>query len=117
MIASTGIWGYVPIMIDQAKKKPLTQGIAVDGFASDMYASDEVKINWMKLINSSKFQWFVCEESGQSSSNVMTWITEFVRQQIMEKGEQAFFDHYLAWHSNKGYWQNEDVYGNLLGED
>lgn len=101
----------------EQQEKPPTQGVGVQGFAADMYAADNKKIDWMSLIKSPKFQWFAAEQSGNSSANPMTWITEYVRQQIAEKSEQVFFNDYSAWHSNKGYWQNEDVYGNLLGED
>lgn len=96
--------------------KPPTQGVGVEGFRADVYAADEVKVDWMKLIQSPKYQWFASEECGVTSSNVMAWITEFTRQQIEQKGEKAFFDLYCAWHNNKAHWKNEDVYGELLGE-
>lgn len=123
----SGTLAIIPLMLDQhgrrMKKmseeqiKPPTQGVVVGGFKADVYASDDKKIDWMSLIKSPKFQWFAAEQSENSSANPMTWITEYVRQQIAEKSEQVFFNDYSAWHSNKGYWQNEDVYGNLLGED
>jgi len=96
--------------------KPPTQGVSVDGFRADVYASDEEKIDWIKLIHLPKFQMFMCETISLSHANVMQWIGNNVRLKIQEMGETEFFNLYNAWHSNKGYWVNEDVYGNLLGD-
>ena len=39
----------------------------------------------------------------------------YVQDRIRSYGEQNFFDEYVSWHDEKGYWKGEDVYGQLLG--
>lgn len=101
--------------------KPPTQAVGVAGFKADLYASDiaqseEItKIEWHILINLPKFQMFCVEVARRSSDNIMQWITGFVQDQCYQD-EQAFFDAYVKWHDNKGYWKNEDSYGRLIGE-
>ena len=97
-------------------QKPPTQSVGVEGFKADLYASDIKKIDWHILIHLPKFQMFCVEHSKRSVDNVMQWIMGFVQDQCYQD-EQAFFDNYVQWHEAKGYWKNEDVYGQLIGEN
>lgn len=94
--------------------KPPTQSLGVVGFKADLYAADEVKIDWNTLLNTPKFQMYATEKTGRSIGNVMEWIVDFMRQDINQKGEQHAFQDYSTWHDKKGYWKNEDVYGHPL---
>lgn len=97
-----------------AKQKPPTQTVSTEGFSAELYASDEVKVDWNKLIQLPKFQMFACEQAKLSHTNVTQWIPNFVRSKIQELGDKSFFNLYSAWHSNKHYWDHETVYGELL---
>lgn len=99
-----------------SKVKPPTQSVGVSGFKADLYANDEQFVDWQKLIHLPKFQMFCVEHSRRSVDNVMQWIMGFVQDQCYQN-EQVFFDNYVQWHNQKGYWKNEDVYGQLIGEN
>ncbi|MCW8037947.1 hypothetical protein [Acinetobacter entericus] len=103
-------------MSTQDENKPATQTVGVVGAATDEYGIDSkpTGICWPTLVQVPKFQMFASELSRMSSGSVMEWITEFVFNQVKEKGEQAFFDEYAQWHDRKGYWNNETVYGELI---
>lgn len=94
--------------------KPPTQGIGVAGFKADLYASDEKHVAWEVLIHLPKFQMYAVEVSRLSHENVMEWIDGFMKDQVYEKGQKGFFNHYQQWHDAKGYWKNETVYGELI---
>jgi hypothetical protein len=97
--------------------KPATQAIGVVGFRADEYGND--KIRWDILIHLPKFQMFATEKSGMSygsCANVMEWIQGYMQDQIRIMSEKDFFNVYKKWHDEKGYWLNEDVYGQLMGE-
>ncbi len=98
--------------------KPPTQSVGVAGFKADLYANDEQNdeqfIDWQKLIHLPKFQMFVIEQSRMSVSNVMEWITGYVQDRCYESSK-PFFDQYVNWHNEKGYWKNETIYGVLIG--
>lgn len=96
--------------------KPPTQSVGVAGFKADLYASDIKKIDWHILIHLPKFQMYVVQMSGGSygtCGNVMEWIGGFVKGRI-SAGEKDFFQQYCDWHDQKGYWKQEDYYGNLI---
>ena len=93
--------------------KPPTQGVGVVGFKADVYAVDEVKINWPLLMTLPKFQMYCVELSRRHHGEVELWIGGFVKDKLME-GERVFFDQYCAWHDQKGYWKQEDYFGNLI---
>lgn len=76
-----------------------------------------LKHDWYVLINSSPFQMYCGELSGNSTANVEAWIGSFVENEIINKGEDVIFSNFSTWHSNKGCWKNEDVYGNIMGGD
>lgn len=101
-------------------QKPPTQSVGVSGFKADLYAIDEPVdaepiIDWQKLIHLPKFQMFVIEQSRMSVSNVMEWITGYVQDRCYESSK-PFFDQYVNWHNEKGYWKNETVFGDLIEE-
>lgn len=93
--------------------KPPTQGVGVSGFQADVYAADEEKINWPLLMSLPKFQMYCVELSRRHHGEVELWIGGFLQDRLME-GEKAFFQAYSDWHSKKGYWKNETVYGELI---
>lgn len=125
----SGIVGYTPIMLKQMEdirlmveknktEKPPSQGVGVQGFKADLYANNEVKIKWETLIHLPKFQMYVLETSGGlygTHSNVMEWIKGCVQDLIGSNGEKKVFEQYGEWHNKKDYWNNETVYGELLG--
>lgn len=96
--------------------KPEPIRIGVTGFKADVYASDEPKINWQALIPLPKFQQFCVEQSKLPYGTVMEWIVSYLQNAVHQHGEVAFFQHYQQWHDEKGYWHNETVYGQLIGE-
>lgn len=99
--------------------KPPTQSVGVAGFKADLYASDIKKIDWHILIHLPKFQMYVVQMSGGSygtHGNIMEWIKGYIQDRIQSYGEQNLFDEYVNWHDEKGYWKNEDYFGNLLAE-
>lgn len=96
--------------------KPPTQSVGVSGFKADLYASDIKKIDWHILIHLPKFQMYAVQMTGTSygqCGNVMEWIMDYVQDRIRSYGERNFFDEFVKWHDEKGYWISEDVYGNL----
>ncbi|PZU20060.1 MAG: hypothetical protein DI589_18940 [Shinella sp.] len=102
----------------ETKPKPPTQSVGVEGFKADVYANDvkngdEKVVDWQKLIHLPKFQMFVVEQSRMSVSNVMEWIAGYVQDRCYESPKD-FFEQYQQWHDEKGYWDKEDVYGNLF---
>ena len=101
----------------EATNKPTPITIGVQGFNADLYACDQKGIQWDKLIHLPKFQMYTVQMSGNAygySSNVMEWITDYIKDRIQSYGEQNLFDEYRKWHDEKGYWSNETVYGELI---
>ena len=100
-------------------QKPPTQSVGVAGFKADLYASDIKKIDWHILIHLPKFQMYAVEVAGIEYGhvgNVMEWIVGWMQDYIQSNGEQQLFDAYSKWHNEKGYWKQEDYYGNLINE-
>lgn len=98
----------------EKNQKPPTQGVGVQGFKADQYASDEVKIDWAILIHVPKYQMFVVEKSSLSHENIMEWVDGYTKDCIRGNGDQDFYNSYVQWHDQKGYWKNEDPYGVLI---
>lgn len=97
--------------------KPPAQAVGVAGFKADLYASDIKKIDWHILIHLPKFQMYAVQMTGGSygnCGNVMEWIMGYVQDRIQSYGERNFYDEYVKWHDAKGYWKNENVYGELV---
>ena len=100
--------------------KPPTQSVGVVGFKADLYGNDEKPIHWHVLVHLPKFQMYAIQMTGTSygqCGNVMEWIMGYVQDRIQSYGERNFFDEFVKWHDEKGYWKNEDVYGRLIGEN
>ena len=98
-------------------QKPPTQSVGVAGFNADLYASDIKKIDWHLLIHLPKFQMYAVQMTGGrygNCGNVMEWIMGYVQDRIQSYGERNFYDEYVKWHDAKGYWKNENVYGELV---
>lgn len=91
--------------------KPPTQKVDVSGFKADLYGNKEIR--WNVLIQLPKFQMFIIERSKKSYETVMDWIVDYIKSQIRDD-ESIFFDEYVNWHDQKGYWKNENVYGELV---
>lgn len=91
--------------------KPPTQKVDVSGFKADLYGNKEIR--WNVLIQLPKFQMFIIERSKKSYETVMDWIVDYIKSQIQDD-ESIFFDEYVNWHDQKGYWKNENVYGELV---
>lgn len=90
----------------------LTQRVGASGFNTERYA-EKNEIDWLALIQLPKFQMFVVEKTGKDSSKVMDWIYDYVQSQC-NKDAEALFQEYLHWHQLKGYWPDEDVFGQPL---
>lgn len=98
---------------DTVVVKPPTQGVGVTGFKADVYAADEIKINWPLLMTLPKFQMYCVELSKRHHGEVEMWMVGFLKDQVMQ-GEKVFFQAYCDWHDMKGYWKQEDHYGVLI---
>lgn len=90
--------------------KPPTQKVDVSGFKADLYGNKE--INWNILVQLPKFQMFLIERSKKPYDNVMDWIIDYLKNEIQD--ESMFFDEYVKWHDEKGYWAIETPYGELV---
>lgn len=101
---------------ESSKVKPPTQGVGVSGFRADVYANDEQKMDyrWGDLIHLPPFQMFAAETFNRGHGDVFEWIKGFVTDQVNTIGQEALFKKYSDWHSAKGYWKAEDVYGALI---
>lgn len=91
--------------------KPPTQKVDVSGFKADLYGNKAIR--WNVLIQLPKFQMFIIERSKKSYETVMDWIVDYIKSQIRDD-ESIFFDEYVNWHDQKGYWKNETIYGELV---
>lgn len=107
-VAAQGFEDLQPVI-----EKPPTQGVGVTGFNADLYAVDEKKIDWPFLMAQPKFQMYCVELSRKHHGEVEIWLGPFVQDELI-KGEKVFFQAYCDWHDKKGYWKNEDYYGNLI---
>ena len=97
--------------------KPTPMIIGAGGFESERLGNNQpnMQCRWDILIHLPKFQMFAVEKSRQSHGNVMEWIIGFVQDQCYQDAK-AFFESYEQWHKAKGYWANEDVFGQLITE-
>lgn len=93
------------VQMESIEPVPITMGAAID-----------LKHDWFRLLNSAPFQMYACEVTGNSFANVETWIVPFVEDKILSGGEDQVFTEYSTWHTNKGCWKNENVYGELIDE-
>lgn len=74
-----------------------------------------LKHDWVALINSAPFQMFCCEtraQGEQGTHNIEDWIKQTIEPEVLSD-ENKLFAEFEAWHTAKGYWPNETVYGEL----
>jgi hypothetical protein len=71
------------------------------------------KFDWPCLVGFPPFQMFVSEHSNEAIANIDEWIIDHVIGKLNAVGEDVFFQEYSDWHSAKGYWKNETVFGEL----
>lgn len=75
----------------------------------------DLKHDWFTLINSAPFQMFCCEtraQGEQGTHNIEDWIKQIIEPEVLSD-ENKLFKEFEAWHTAKGYWPNETVYGEL----
>ena len=102
--------------MEDVKPKPPTQGVGVGGISSEQFGNNE-GVRWHVLVHLPKFQMYAVEVAGSKYGhvgNVMEWIVGWMQDCIKSNGEQWLFDAYSKWHDLKGYWKQENVYGQLV---
>ncbi|UUN99211.1 hypothetical protein I9054_007100 [Acinetobacter bereziniae] len=75
----------------------------------------DLKHDWLTLINSAPFQMFCYETRAQGEqgiNNIEEWIKQTIEPEVLSD-ENKLFAEFEAWHTAKGYWPNETVYGEL----
>ena len=98
-------------------EKPPTLTIGVEGIEAKpmgVIGNMEFKHDWQRLSQIPKFQTFAFEQCKKPYDVIEEWIVPFILDHINASGEQYLFDSYVEWHDQKGYWKNEDSYGNLI---
>lgn len=113
--------------MSETKSKPPTIKISMDSVEPekiylgdnpvDQVAPIDVKINWNKLLGLPPFQMFLAEHCKQNICHVDKWIDAELSQMIRIRNEENVFQLYCDWHSAKGWWENETVYGEVKGSD
>lgn len=93
------------VQVESIAPEPITMGGGI-----------ELKNDWFRLLNSAPFQMYVCEVTGNSYGNVEEWIVPYVEDRILSEGEDKMFLEYSDWHSEKGCWKKETVYGDLIAD-
>jgi len=84
-----------------ADTKPEPIRVGVEGFvAFDAKTQMPAAIPWGRVLGLPAFQMFMAERHG------VTNMASF-------KPQPELFDEYCQWHSEKGYWPDEDPLGNL----
>lgn len=105
--------GISAISLKSVPAKPPTQGVGVIGINDSVFGADTSGIRWGCLIHVPKFQMFCVERFKKESGTVMDWIIPSVKTEL-EKDVATFFKEYTDWHDAKGYWKNENPYGELI---
>ncbi len=102
---------------EKTATKPPTQSIGVSsieaGQMGEIGGASFVH-DWRRLSTVPKFQTYAHEQCKQPYDQVDQWIEPFILDVINTSGEQFLYDSYVQWHDDKGYWKNEDPYGNLI---
>lgn len=102
-----------------SEKKPKPIIVQMESIAPEpiTMGGDIVFIHdWYRLVNTAPFQMYCCEKyagEGQGSHNIEEWIRKAIEHVILQD-EDAVFNAFSDWHSAKGYWKNETVYGELI---
>ena len=99
--------------MENENQKPPTQSVGVKGIDDCVFGADKGGIRWDDLIHVAKFQMFCVERFKQPSGTIMDWIIPYVTTEL-EKDAATFFKEYTDWHDAKGYWKNENPYGEFI---
>lgn len=97
--------------------KPPTQSVQMESIAPQPIVMGGIDLihDWFTLINSAPFQMFCCEtraQGGQGTHNIEDWIKQAIESEVLTD-ENKLFKEFETWHTAKGYWPNETVYGEL----
>lgn len=109
-----------PVQMVEVDSKPPPQIIQVESIAPEPIVMDSAITlvhDWYRLLNSAPFQMYCAEVTNNHTANVEEWIKQFVEDEILTHGEDGLFKRFSQWHSDKGYWKNETVYGELIEGD
>lgn len=71
-------------------------------------------VNWGAVASLPPFQMYAVERFGRSARDSHEWATECAVHEAAQVGDKALMDAYVAWHTAKGYWPNEDPFGRSL---
>ena len=103
---------------EKAVAKPPAQSIGVNSIEPEPMGEIGGGVSfihdWKRLSEVPKFQTFAYEQCKKPYDEVEKWIVPFILDVINASGEQFLYELYLKWHDDKGYWKNEDLYGNLI---
>lgn len=92
--------------------KPPTQAVGVHGFAAfESKPAAPTGIYWSALVELPPFQMFAVEKAKRAPGEVTQWLPGWLQSEVERFGEQAVFDSYAQWHSDKGYWPAETPMG------
>lgn len=101
---------------DDLKPEPIIiQMESITPLPITMNSDINLKHDWFRLINTSPFQMYCCENyaaEGQGGHNIEDWIRDAIEADVLND-EELFFKKFSDWHTAKGYWPNETVYGEL----
>lgn len=72
------------------------------------------QIDWATLVGLPPFQMYMVEKKHIDVDQLDSMMLPAL-QAIYEQGSlQKLFEDYCHWHNAKGYWRNEDPFGNLM---
>lgn len=96
-------------MTDQHKPAPTI--IGVSGFQA-MLADPAPKndVDWGYLFGLPPFEMYLAEQVG--NQNRLMW-QDWLLKELASKDEQAVYQAYATWHSQKGYWAGETPMGEI----
>lgn len=111
---------------EQQRPPPIIVGVSGIEARSDVVESQEPEsaVDWWSLFRLPPFEMFLDEcvihSVGMGGLNIkQEYVSQFMRalkDMSLEPQRMALFEQYQAWHTAKGYWPNEDCFGNLIGE-
>lgn len=111
---------------EQQRPPPIIVGVSGIEARSDMVEAPEPQsaVDWFRLFRLPSFEMFLDEcvirSAGMDDLNIkQEYTNQFMRalkDMSLEPQRMELFEQYQAWHTVKGYWSNEDCFGNLIGE-
>lgn len=73
----------------------------------------EPAVDWRKLAAHPPFQMFVHERNPNAEGiNSERWAFEYIERFVREVDADTLLQNYIEWHAEKGYWPDEDHFGN-----